>query len=42
MGQGVHAALLDVVAAEGALTSDGAAEYIDNLRRQARYHRDLY
>lgn len=42
LGQDVHQALLDVIAAEGRLTPEDAASYTDHLRQQARYHRDLY
>jgi len=42
MGQAVHETLLGIVRDEGGLNPDAAAEYVDNLRREARYHRDLY
>jgi sulfite reductase (NADPH) flavoprotein alpha-component len=42
MGEAVHQALIDVVGREGGLAEDAAVEYIDTLRREARYHRDLY
>lgn len=40
MGKDVHAALLDVVAAERG--RDGAEEYLDALQRQGRYAREVY
>jgi sulfite reductase (NADPH) flavoprotein alpha-component len=42
MGQAVHRALLDILGTEAGLGADAAETYIDNLRREARYHRDLY
>lgn len=42
MGQGVHRALLDAVTREAGLTEAATQEYIENLRREGRYHRDLY
>ncbi len=42
MGQAVHQALLEVIAAEGELTAEAATEYVDNLRQEGRLHRDLY
>jgi len=42
MGEAVHRALIDMVGREGGLQEDAATDYIDNLRREARYHRDLY
>lgn len=40
MGKDVHAALLDIVAAERG--RDGAEEYLDALHREGRYARDVY
>ena len=42
MARDVHQALLAVVAKEAQLTADQASEYVDELRRQARYQRDVY
>ncbi|MBK1720415.1 diflavin oxidoreductase [Thiocystis violacea] len=42
MGQAVHRALLEILAGEAGLDPDAAEDYLDNLRRAARYHRDLY
>ena len=42
MARDVHEALLEVVAREARLTADQASEFIDELRRQARYQRDVY
>ncbi len=42
MGRAVHEALLEVIGTQGDLGQDAAAEYVDNLRLAARYHRDLY
>lgn len=42
MGEAVHQALIDVAGREGGLQEDAATDYIDTLRREARYHRDLY
>lgn len=42
MGQAVHRALLDLLAAHAGLSPDAAGAYLETLRREARYHRDLY
>lgn len=42
MGKDVHAALLDVVAAQRGTDADGAAEYLSQLQAQGRYARDVY
>lgn len=42
MGQAVQQTLLEVAVAHGGMTSDVAAEYIDELRRDGRYQRDVY
>jgi len=42
MGQAVHQTLLDIVATETGLSPEAADDYVDHLRRAARYHRDLY
>lgn len=42
MGKDVHAALLDIVAEQGALNADDAAAYLTELHREGRYRRDVY
>jgi sulfite reductase (NADPH) flavoprotein alpha-component len=42
MGQGVHAALLDLIARERGVDADAAADYIAALQAQGRYARDVY
>lgn len=42
MARDVHKTLLEVVAREARFTPDQASEYVDELRRQARYQRDVY
>jgi sulfite reductase (NADPH) flavoprotein alpha-component len=42
MARDVHQTLLEVVARQARLTPDQASEYVDELRRQARYQRDVY
>lgn len=42
MGQEVQGALLDLIAREAGLAVDGAGEFVDKLRHEGRYHRDLY
>lgn len=42
MGAAVQQALLDLLTAEAGLTPADAADRLDRLRREARYHRDLY
>lgn len=42
MGRDVHAALLDVIAAQGALSADDAADFLRQLQQQGRYARDVY
>ena len=42
MAHDVHAALLDVVAREGGLSAERAAEYVNELKRGKRYQRDVY
>ncbi|WP_373506695.1 assimilatory sulfite reductase (NADPH) flavoprotein subunit [Thiocapsa sp.] len=42
MGQAVDRALADIFTAEAGLDRDAAQASIDTLRREARYHRDLY
>ncbi len=42
MGQAVDRALADIFTTEAGLDRDAAQASIDTLRREARYHRDLY
>ncbi|CAD7384679.1 assimilatory sulfite reductase (NADPH) flavoprotein subunit [Xanthomonas arboricola] len=42
MGKDVHAALLDIVAAHGALDAESAAAYLTRLQVEGRYARDVY
>jgi len=42
MAVDVDRALHDIVATQGGLTSEDAAAYIENLRQQKRYRRDVY
>ncbi len=42
MAREVHKTLVNVVAKEARLTPDQANAYVDDLRRQARYQRDVY
>jgi sulfite reductase (NADPH) flavoprotein alpha-component len=42
MGQQVHRALLEVATSAGGLEPEAAWEYIEGLRQDGRYHRDLY
>ena len=42
MAPDVHAALTDIVAAEGGLDQAAATEYLSNLQRDHRYQRDVY
>ena len=42
MAKDVNQALLDVIAQQGNLTADEAEEYLDNLREEKRYQRDVY
>jgi sulfite reductase (NADPH) flavoprotein alpha-component len=42
MGQAVQGALEDAVCGQAGLTPPEARTYIENLRRQGRYHRDVY
>jgi len=42
MAVDVHAALRDIVAAEGKLDADAAEEYLRELSRSRRYQRDIY
>ena len=42
MARDVDAALAALIAEHGALSADGAAEYVTNLKREKRYLRDVY
>ncbi|NEX20698.1 assimilatory sulfite reductase (NADPH) flavoprotein subunit [Thiorhodococcus mannitoliphagus] len=42
MGQAVHRALLDILTTEAGQAPEAAEQFLDTLRREARYHRDLY
>lgn len=42
LGRDVHAALLDVVAGQGGLAADAAADYLERLQSEGRYRRDVY
>lgn len=42
MAKDVNQALLDVIARQGNLNADEAEEYLDNLREEKRYQRDVY
>lgn len=42
MAKDVEAALLEVIAQEGKLSADDAEEYLNTLREEKRYQRDVY
>ncbi len=42
MARDVQAALVSMIAEEGRMSDDGAARYLDTLRQQNRYQRDVY
>lgn len=42
MAKDVHAALQSIVATQGNMDQEAAEEYIDSLKEQHRYHRDVY
>jgi len=42
MGKDVHAALLDIVAANNGGDAEAAADYLSTLQREGRYARDVY
>ena len=42
MAKDVEQALLDVIAKEGNLSSDEAEDYLNELREEKRYQRDVY
>ena len=42
MAKDVERALLDIIAGEGSMDVDAAADYLDELRQARRYQRDVY
>ena len=42
MARDVHQTILTILEKEGGLTSEQAAVYIDQMRKQKRYQRDVY
>ena len=42
MAKDVECALLDIIAGEGGMDADAAADYLDELRQARRYQRDVY
>lgn len=42
MAKDVHHAIIDVVEEQGKLTRDEAVEFVKSLRKQRRYHEDVY
>ena len=42
MAKDVEQALLDIIASEGSMDADAAADYLDELRQEKRYQRDVY
>ncbi|MGA9670728.1 MAG: sulfite reductase subunit alpha [Terracidiphilus sp.] len=42
MAKDVHQALRTIVAEQGGMSNDAAEEYVDLLKEQHRYHRDVY
>ena len=42
MAKDVNQALLEIIAQQGKLSADDAEEYLDNLREEKRYQRDVY
>ncbi|QEY25845.1 assimilatory sulfite reductase (NADPH) flavoprotein subunit [Neisseria zalophi] len=42
MAKDVEAALLEVISREGGFNEEDAEEYLDNLRQEKRYRRDVY
>ena len=42
MAEGVHSALFGVVQKEGAISPERAHAYVEALKRDTRYHRDVY
>lgn len=42
MAKDVHGALLEIAAKQGGMSEDAAGEYVQTLKEQHRYHRDVY
>lgn len=42
MAKDVHQALLDIVASEGAMSDQEAEDYVNQLKKEKRYQRDVY
>jgi len=42
MAKDVDQALRDIVAVQGKLSADKATDYVNNLKREKRYLRDVY
>lgn len=42
MAKDVHQTLLDIVASEGAMSDQEAEDYVNNLKKEKRYQRDVY
>ncbi len=42
MAKDVHSAIRTVIAGQGAMSGEGAEEYLHSLKEQHRYHRDVY
>ncbi|MCG8528290.1 MAG: assimilatory sulfite reductase (NADPH) flavoprotein subunit [Opitutales bacterium] len=42
MAPDVHGALKSILQSEGSMSEDAAEEYLDNLKKQKRYQRDVY
>jgi sulfite reductase (NADPH) flavoprotein alpha-component len=42
MAHDVHVALIEIVAKEGGLSAQKAAEYVKGLQKDKRYQRDVY
>jgi sulfite reductase (NADPH) flavoprotein alpha-component len=42
MARDVHRTLIDIVAAEGRLSEEEAVAYVDQMKKEKRYQRDVY
>ncbi|MEW9674464.1 protein CysJ, partial [Ammoniphilus sp. 3BR4] len=42
MAKDVHNTLIDVIEKEGATTREAAEAYLDDMKEQGRYQRDVY
>ena len=42
MARDVEHALMDAIARAGGMSAEDAEEYLDNLRAERRYQRDVY